>query len=250
MSELEFENIDEKEEEPKRQRDIDEFTTVPVRRGWLEIESIYQLITPLNAFICGGYVRYMVSPRIEPIPAADVDIYCLEESAYDKLLKLFSELGFNKKHENNMAVSYEYHKDERFRYSPPLQIIKPVKEGGIVAFGSIQEVIENFDFSVIRCGLIGSKTALVDGNFLYDEERKKLRLKNIHCPISSTLRCMKYSRKGYFLRPTECLKLFLDWENRGEDYRLKIADYLHKANEGKGLNQEEVEQLESLMRID
>jgi len=61
---------------------------------------------------------------------------------------------------------------------------------------------------------------------------------------------MKYSRKGYWLRPFECLKLFIDWTDRPDDYRVKLVEFLRKASENDGLTQAEVDELEAMMRID
>jgi len=129
-------------------------------------------------------------------------------------------------------------------------LIKPIREGKIVASGEMKEILENFDFTVIRCGFTSSQKILVDADFLHDEERKILRLKNIHCPISSTLRCMKYAAKGYWLKPFETLKLFLDWDSRSDEYRNKLVDFLEKSKEGEGLSKEDITELEALMRID
>lgn len=116
--------------------------------------------------------------------------------------------------------------------------------------GSKEEVLSNFDFTVVRAAILSPNTVLVDADFMHDEENKILRLKNIHCPISSTLRCMKYAAKGYWLPPIQALSLFLDWDNRSDDYRRELAEYLAKANGGEGLTQEEIDHLEELMRID
>lgn len=61
---------------------------------------------------------------------------------------------------------------------------------------------------------------------------------------------MKYSRKNYWLPPLQCAKLFLDWENREEDYRAKILEALGKMDKREGLTRKEIEELEALMRID
>ena len=133
---------------------------------------------------------------------------------------------------------------------PPIQLIKPMQEARIVSFGDKKTILENFDFTVIRAAIISSEQVYVDADFLHDEKHTLLRLKNIHCPVSSSLRCMKYSRKGYWLRPFECLKLFIDWTDRPDEYRVKLVEFLHKASENDGLSQEEVDELETMMRID
>jgi hypothetical protein len=50
--------------------------------------------------------------------------------------------------------------------------------------------------------------------------------------------------------PMHVLKLFFDWDDRDDTYKLKLIDFLKSANEGKGLTQEDVNELEKMMRID
>jgi hypothetical protein len=114
----------------------------------------------------------------------------------------------------------------------------------------METILKNFDFTIIRVGILSEEEVLADADFEHDEKNRLLRFKNIHCPVSSTLRCMKYSRKGYYLRPFESLKLFIDWSNRTDDYRAELVGFLEKADEGDGLTREEVDELEKLMRID
>lgn len=249
---IEFE--DTPREEPKKTGYISQsgFVTKPVLRGFTEIENLFNIVSQHKAFICGGYVRYMASERQDPFPASDVDVYCFDEETFNQLKVVFNNKGLDQKHENEICVTYSRPIDftNLFFSSPPIQLIKPVKDGAIVARGTMEEILDNFDFTVIRCGLQSKHIALVDADFEHDEQRKILRLKNIHCPISSTLRCCKYSRKGYWLPPTQALRLFFDWDDRSIEYKTELIEFLNKANEGEGLTQEEIDHLERLMRID
>lgn len=228
-----------------------DFVTVPIIRGFMEISQLYDDVTKLGGVICGGYVRYCCSPRPKPVPGSDVDIYCKDEEIYKSIITRFSLHNLEKRHENEMSFTYRRPKQGPYAYAPPIQVIKPIRQGAIVANGSFEEIIANFDFTVIRAAITSPTTALVDKDFLEDESHLRLKIKNIHCPISSTLRCMKYSRKGYWLPPFEVLKLFLDWERRDDNYRSKIAEFLTISNKDKkGLTKEQVEELEALMRID
>jgi hypothetical protein len=229
-----------------------QFIRVPLRRGFTEIEILYKNVSGIGGIICGGYVRYCASPRYKPDPGGDVDIYCQDDSIFEQLKKHFSDMQLKKKHENGVALTYAHPESGPYFFSPPIQLIKPIREGSIVANGTMEEILSNFDFTVIRAGIVSPTEALVDVDFEKDEMVKELRIKNIHCPISSTLRCMKYSRKGYFLRPFQVLRLFLDWEARTPEYRVKIIEALNKLDsEGaKGFSQEEIEELEAMMRID
>jgi hypothetical protein len=139
--------------------------------------------------------------------------------------------------------------DEPCNLLPTIQLIKPRKTGNMVATGPMQEVLENFDFTVVRAGLLSPDTALVDRDFWDDEKHQRLQIKNIHCPVGSTYRCAKYIKKGYSIRPKEMIKLFLDWDQRDEEYRDLLKTNLIKGRES-GLTQEEIDELEALLWID
>lgn len=232
------------------------FVLLPILRGFTEIQNLYNMIISSvgdEAFICGGYVRYMASTRHDPFEAGDIDVYSMNTESFMELKSVLRRsYGLTVKHENDVSLTFSrcYDTKNAMFTCKTIQLIKPIKEGSIITEGSIEDIIDNFDFTVIRCGMVNRDMALVDADFEHDETEKILRLKKIHCPVSSTLRCMKYSKKGYWLPPTQALKLFIDWDGRGEDYRAKLQDFLLKANEGTKLTQEEVDELEALMRID
>lgn len=158
--------------------------------------------------------------------------------------------GLTIKAENNMNVTLDSENSPAFKRCPTIQIIKPVEEGAIVSRGSVEEILNNFDFTVVRCALNPDRrTATAWASFPKDELHMKLRLLNIHCPISSLLRVMKYARKGYYMRPVEALKLFQDWERRPPEYKARMAQLFATGQMGK-LSQQEIDELEALLRVD
>ena len=232
------------------------FEKVKVIRGFTEIEPLYEELCILldygDVHFLGGYIRYMCSPHPSPAKPGDLDIYFKDEDIYKKIKEEFIGWGFTIKHENPVSVSFALitDTDNRFFGTPEVQLIKPIEDGAIKAVGEMEHIISNFDFTVIRCGFISPQLALVDADFMHDEEHRILRIKNIHCPISSTLRCMKYARKGYWLPPLQCCRLFFDWEDRTDAYRQEIYEFLIEADKGEGLTREDIEKMERLMRID
>jgi hypothetical protein len=244
--------MDEKQKTEKKEKyEVqDGFVHAPVIRGFGAIRPLWVRLVK-TTFICGGYVRFMCSMNKNPIEAGDVDVYCKDEDAFLRQSKVL-EQHLNIRHESDVAITFSRpeERDNPFYHCPAVQLIRPIREGAIVANGEMEEIIDNFDFSVIRGALLSPETALVDANFDHDEEKLILRIRNIHCPISSMFRCVKYSKKGYFMPPSEAVKLFLDWEQRDEAYRMKIVEYLEKARDGEGLSKEEVDELEALMQID
>lgn len=231
------------------------FIQIPVLRGFTEIECIWQLAQKHNSMICGGYARYCCSQLQKPAPAGDVDLFPQADNCLEGLKADLEKIGFSIKHENEVSITYAHlkkHTDPRWIVCPTIQVIKPVIQGAIVTVGPIEEVLNNFDFTVVRVALLSPKLALADEDFLKDDSSWRLHLKNIHCPISSTLRCVKYSKKGYWLPTTETMKLFLDWNERGPDYQNKLLDLLGKMKtpEGEEPSQKDIDELEKMMNID
>lgn len=237
------------------------FKIIPLIRGFKEIEKFYNIAQECNAVICGGYARYCASPlpTKKVIVAGDVDIFPKTPEATDNVKAKLIELGFEVVHENHVSITLNPEKKNKKKLAmyPTPQIIKPVIEGKIVAMGTMEQILENFDFTVVRAGLLSNTQVMVDEDFESDETNKILRLKNIHCPVSSLLRCCKYVRKGYFLKPSQALKLFLDWNNRGVDYQNRLIQLFMESEKGKkseenpdGMTQKEIDELEALLRID
>lgn len=152
------------------------------------------------------------------------------------------------KMENDISTLFERPKDigNPFYFLPEINLIRPLSEGMLKSKGSLVEIISNFDFTVVRCGihLRLPTLALVDLDFVPDEERRLLNLKVIHCPIGSTYRCIKYAKKGYFLKTQECLKLFFDWETRPDEYKEEITTLINTED----MTEEQIDKLESLLR--
>lgn len=232
------------------------FEEVSILRGHYELGPLWEVLEfdSLNTktFVCGGFARWSCSVANKLEMPGDLDIYCQDENTYKIARQLLE--SYTKLHaENDIACSFkkpEGYDNPLFRV-PKIQLIKPVVEGAIVATGDLDWILQNFDFTVVRVGIDYERwkreVALADADFLHDEREKILRIKNIHCPISSSYRCIKYAKKGYWIPANQILELFLDWENRDDEYRGKIIEFLHSEEE---LTQEDVDQLERMMRFD
>lgn len=232
-----------------------DYVTLPIMRGFSEIALLWELSQKHNSMICGGYARYCLSQVAKPFHASDADLFPQSEEASAGIVEELKGLGFKVKHENEISVTFsrrEDHENPRWRVCPTIQIIKPVIQGAIVTVGPVRDVLDNFDFTIVRAAITSPLEGIADADFLEDDSSCKLRLKNIHCPISSLMRCVKYSKKGYWLGVRESVKLFLDWNERGPEYQEKLVDLVMKM---KGPNGEEpskadIEELEKLMNVD
>ena len=238
------------------------WTKVRVVRGLVEIKNILEDITTDfefdQVYLCGGWARYMCSTNKKPADARDVDLYCSSNDVYEKLKDFFLTRGLEVRYENAISMTFNKVSDYKHRYfgSPVIQIIRPMKKGAIDTQGSLENILSNFDFSVIRIGMDIAKQGvtkdgfnfmMADNDFTLDEMNQAIRIKNIHCPVSSMYRCLKYMRRKYTLRLIEMLKLFRDWEERDEEeYKNEIIRLASKDS----LEQKEIDELEALIRVD
>jgi hypothetical protein len=231
------------------------YVTLPIMRGFTEIAPLWELAQKHGSMICGGYARYCLSQLSKPHPASDVDLFPQSDENSQALIDELKSLGFEVRHENEISVTFkknEEHPNPRWRVCPTIQVIKPVLEGAIVTVGTMTDILDNFDFTIVRAALISPTEGLADEDFLADDGDWKLKLKNIHCPISSLMRCIKYSKKGFWLGIQECAKLFIDWNERGTEYQTKLLDLVFKMKgpNGEEPSKEDIEELEKLMNVD
>jgi len=204
--------------------------TIPIKRGFTEISKLFDIITPFNCYICGGYARYCLSPQRNPTPTSDVDIYAETQEAFDGVKEAFEERQFDIIHKNDVSIVYMPVGDD-FIACPKINLIVPREEFRVKTVGSIEEVLNNFDFTICRAGITSPTEGVVDEDFLTHESTQKLVIKNIHCPVSSAMRFMKYYKKGYFTRPMQVLKLFQDWDERGQEYRDKLTSMIEEVED-------------------
>lgn len=232
------------------------FTTTPILRGFQEIEILFNLAQKHRTIIAGGYSRYYVSRKRNPFPAQDVDLFpqTLETSA--ALVNELLSLGFSIKFENDVSVTFNEivnNPDPRWQVVPQVQVIKSLNEGRMVTMGTLEEILGNFDFSVTRAAILNSTTGMVDEFFHGDDLEGRIRIQNIHCPISSTLRTIKYCKKNYWITASEVVKLFNDWDARPIEYKNNIVNTLSKIMESdpdKKPTKEEISRLYKLMNVD
>lgn len=210
--------------EPLPWQTDEDFVIVPVLRGFNQIATLHQRYNSIATF-AGGYVRWMASPRLEPVPAGDLDIFPFDARSEALIISDLQENGLKIKNESEVATSFWQVEDRSllssnfFAGTPAIQVVKAENKGAIVAKGSPREIISNFDFTVVRASLVSHTHALVDAKFYEHEMALKLALRTIHCPVSAVVRIAKYAKKGYRIDLAEILKLYADWDKRSPTYK-------------------------------
>lgn len=221
------------------------YITTEIKRNKTNIKDLFKMYIKNQGFICGGYARWACSKKRNPEKASDVDIYCLNEQAYDEIKSRFLNSHYKVIKETPVSCSLG-------DFGVPLfQLIKPIKKGHLnTASEDIKIILDNFDFTIARIGIYYSVDekikAICDSDFHEHDKKKTLVIKNIHCPIAQIYRVSKYMKKGYWLKALEAVKILEDWETRDDDYRKKVLQKLRAEN----LSKTEIEELEALLHID
>jgi hypothetical protein len=226
---------------------------IEIEEKWNPFFKKIFAIIKQDGFICGGFVRTILT-KAKNDTVADIDIYCINDEAYDRIKERLEEDGYVIEKETPMSILYKVLFKGRF----PIQLIKPMDKGHVTTVGELEDILKNFDFTCIRAGIylnieklesgeeIEKYIALVDDDFEEDNKKKILRIKNIHCPIAEIFRVAKYVGKGFYLPAMEAIHILTDWEGRNDDYKIKLLDFLKKENPSK----EDIDVLETMLHID
>ena len=199
---------------------------LPIIRG-KETLGVFTSLMGTNIKYCGGYVRWAASPSLNPAAYGDLDAYAETMEQHEEAKKRLQ--GFIKKEptfDSPVATSFTFD-GTALEGAPKLQLIKPVGDGNTVLSGTLTDIIENFDFSIIRIGVdpkVSLDYALADDDFIQDEMNKVLNVKKIHCPISAIKRIAKYREKGYAVSNENLMKLFTDWDGRTPEYKKDLSE--------------------------
>lgn len=221
---------------------------IEVKRPKL-VEFYLHNICKTEAFICGGFARVACSPRDNPIPSKDIDIYCIELSHFDEVAKRIEALNYIKVKENDVSHVYRYALDSRDTMLE-INLIKPIQTGHLHTFGDLDTILSNFDFTIARIGTYlqdGVIKARGDEEFINNERDGVLIIKNIHCPIAEITRIAKYTNKGYKCPLGQILRCFLDWDGRDDDFRRFLVDNLMEKKE---LTNQDIQELYKRLYID
>lgn len=231
------------------------FIKIKLRRGFNLITSIFDTVQKNDCMIMGGFARWCASPLDNPAPSSDVDIYPKRKGAFEEMLRELERLGFEHGWENDVSLLLKNPDDSKFKELPKIQLIKPIEQHRVITFGSEEEILSKFDFTITCVCILNKNECLVHESFEADEKDRRLIWNNIHCPVSSFFRAIKYIKKGYRIHPFELYKLFLDWDERDTEYKARIGNFLeavseHNEDGSSTLTEEQIQEMEALLAFD
>lgn len=175
-----------------------------------------------NAFICGSYAAFLTVKNDRNIYPSDIDIYFFEEKGYNTCKQFLINCNYMILLDSSIATTFsipEY-------YPGVLQIIKPKKLFNNDTSGNITNILEHFDFTVSRIGVINSTVGIADEDFFSHYESKELVIKHISCPLNCLIRIQKYLGKGFIIKPSEYVKILDNWADKEDIYKSAIKQFV------------------------
>lgn len=144
-------------------------------------------LTTSGPWIAGGAIR---RTALGQEPDSDFDFFFRDA---DRLALWATELeqrGFT------LFRETEHHKHYR-GYIPGDPMMRDVQLIRFAFYGSAEEVINSFDFTICQLAFDGTSLTVGD-HTLWDLGRKRLAVHRITFPVSSMRRLLKYTRQGFY----------------------------------------------------
>lgn len=178
-----------RELETKKTANKRTFVRLPIQRNIDLLKNLFETVIQDDGFLCGGFSRVCCSTNSDVIPSMDVDIYTKGKEQFEAISKRLELNGYFQKRTSETARTMQY----SFSGKLPVQLIAPLTEGHVfLASDNVEEILNNFDFTVARVGItkesLEKNEAIADVDFSEDDSKNRLNIKNIHCPIAQIYR--------------------------------------------------------------
>lgn len=182
---------------------------------------LFRVIHAEGATFAGGFVRWLASPRLFPMPFNDIDILPIEADSFERVLSAIeTTLRLKIEKRTDTAITYvpdvvgpsilQPHGTHRFpKEAPRIQLLKPDRFPG----ETLGERLSKFDLTICQAALVDETTALVHHRFHQDEMDGQIVFASEWKIDDAFNRVAKYSRKGYHFQPSEGYKLWQAWES-------------------------------------
>lgn len=192
---------------------MSDYQEAVVLRGHEVLYNLHKWIKPLGGHIAGGFARWCVSPPNpdDPllIPFGDIDIFSSDNTSFYGLYKYLRSFA-KPNRESEFSVTWDSGKLSKgldinlgalfntgWEVYRDIQIVKPIRDGHNSSIGTLEGILDTFDFSVCQAGIVNPQRAIVGPHFFEDEKNLHLRLLREQPPKMMLLRMAKYVSMGY-----------------------------------------------------
>lgn len=201
-----------------------------IRRGGAVVRRIFAILEGVPCFIAGGFARYACSPHPTPVPAGDIDLYCLTPDAFEPAQRAMIKAGLTQTKDTTASLSFRDKRSFLFRkFNQVVQVAKPIVFGDIALYGEPLTVLSGADFSVTRVAIINPHEVVQHCCFEDDELRRQVSVLSIPSPVEAIYRLWKYTRAGYRIPAADLVKVLDEWESRPVEYKETIRDLVREA---------------------
>jgi hypothetical protein len=177
---------------------------IQVKRGTSKlVDNLVAICQANGGVIAGGYVRYMCSPHQNPAPADDIDIFCQDQNSFSAIRTQLGILPVETAVSTELSLTYSIN-------GKKVQVIRP--NSALQSFGSVENIINHFDFTINQAYLISGTRAYVAKNFSEHEMRRELVIVSTHNPTGILKRIIKYHQKGYSISGYELEKVISSYK--------------------------------------
>lgn len=172
-----------------------------IRQKWV-LDKILNKVFPkgyqdLKFFVAGGACRAAFAKE----QISDLDIYFEDGTAFKALNDYLD--GNDDEKMSVIPILSTLNAETYSVNAVKVQLIKKI-------YGTPEDIIKQFDFTVCMCAYIPGKGFVMDEHFIEDIAARMLVFNiNAKYPINSMWRVQKFEKKGYYLPAVESIKLAL-----------------------------------------
>lgn len=179
---------------------------LPIRRGSagksMMMLILSKILRQYKGYIAGGYARWALSPRKDPVPPSDIDIFSPSNLYTSGIQASLIHQGWVIR-EKTVYATQMIHPF----YHTPLHLVW-------MEYGDPYSVLNKFDLGICRAAIVGS-TGWAFEDFEEEEKKGEISVKKVS-NRSILGRIAKYQNRGYKISLEEMIKVRDGLESTGE----------------------------------
>lgn len=154
-------------------------------------------IKPSGPWLAGGSVRRLLVNQPQD---TDFDFFFKDQAQFDEFCGSMKSLGASVLNENDFNITFTVPSvaakpigEDEFSPAGPELKVQAIR---IAFYGTVEETVDSFDFSICQAAFDGNRLILGDWT-LFDLANKRLVPGQIRYGTSSLRRMIKYTRQGF-----------------------------------------------------
>lgn len=186
-----------------------------------------------DGIIAGGCARLYARKLLDTTPPEprDIDIFhtrkgTISDPVKPSLVSRILSLPRGYKESRKTIHSVEF---VRFPWLP-IQVVSPHESEFEKMYGSAEEVLSQFDFTINQFALQkrdGEYVLIYTDEAIRDNNARQLVVNHVNAPLPMAHRVAKYVKKGYSIKPRQWVAIFEGWDARPQEYKDDLKYQAH-----------------------